>query len=80
MQPVTHALPHEPGHAPGHDAHHDAPNFWRTYIFSVDHKTIGVQYAITGLCFMFLGFLHHVHDALANRQAGPTDPDLRTAT
>ena len=30
--------------------------FWRQYIFSVDHKVIGVQYAVTALVFMFLGF------------------------
>ena len=35
--------------------HHDLP-FWRKYIFSTDHKTIGIQYAITGLFFLFFGF------------------------
>lgn len=43
------------------DAHHEAtdhePGFWRKYIFSVDHKVIGVQYAITGLVFLMLGFV-----------------------
>lgn len=32
------------------------PNFWRKYIFSTDHKVIGVQYGITALCFLFFGF------------------------
>ncbi|HYE33144.1 MAG TPA: cbb3-type cytochrome c oxidase subunit I [Methylomirabilota bacterium] len=36
-------------------AHHD-PGFWRTYIFSTDHKVIGIQYAVTSLAFMFFGF------------------------
>src|SRR5438477_5422630 len=47
-----HAAPH------GHDAahgHHELP-FWRKYIFSVDHKVIGVQYAVSALVFLFFGF------------------------
>ena len=38
-----------------HDDHHD-PSFVEKYIFSTDHKTIGIQYAITGLAFLFFGF------------------------
>ena len=34
---------------------HDLP-FWRKYIFSTDHKVIGIQYAFTGLCFLLFGF------------------------
>jgi cytochrome c oxidase subunit I len=30
--------------------------FWRKYIFSVDHKVIGIQYGLTALCFLFFGF------------------------
>ncbi len=37
------------------DSHHQE-NFWRKYIFSIDHKIIGIQYGITALLFMFLGF------------------------
>ena len=33
-----------------------APGFWRRYIFSIDHKVIGIQYGITALCFLLLGF------------------------
>ena len=36
--------------------HHTELNYWRKYIFSIDHKVIGIQYAITGLCFLFFGF------------------------
>jgi len=48
------------GHAAhgGHDAghgHHELP-FWRKYVFSVDHKIIGLQYAVTALVFLFFGF------------------------
>ena len=37
------------------DSHHEE-SFWRKYIFSTDHKVIGIQYGITALLFMFLGF------------------------
>ena len=30
--------------------------FWRKYIFSIDHKVIGIQYGITSLLFLFFGF------------------------
>jgi cytochrome c oxidase subunit 1 len=46
---------HAPGHA--HDgAHHEELPFWRKYIFSLDHKVIGIQYAVTGLTFLLFGF------------------------
>ena len=40
----------------GHDEHGHDEGFWRTYVFSVDHKVIGIQYAITGLLFLLFGF------------------------
>jgi len=45
--------------APHHAApelHHEELGFWRRYVFSVDHKTIGIQYAVTGLLFLLFGF------------------------
>jgi len=36
--------------------HHQELGFWRKYVFSVDHKVIGIQYAITGLTFLLFGF------------------------
>ena len=30
--------------------------FWRKYIFSTDHKVIGIQYGISGLFFLLFGF------------------------
>ncbi|MDX1950968.1 MAG: cbb3-type cytochrome c oxidase subunit I [Verrucomicrobiota bacterium] len=40
-----------------HDAHHhEELGFWRKYIFSTDHKVIGIQYALTSLVFLFIGF------------------------
>jgi len=38
-----------------HEGHHET-GFWRRYVFSTDHKTIGIQYGITALVFMLLGF------------------------
>src|SRR5688572_25674230 len=40
----------------GHDDHHE-PGFWRKWVFSTDHKMIGMQYGVTGLLFLFFGFL-----------------------
>ena len=36
--------------------HHHHEPFWRKYIFSVDHKVIGLQYAITAMVFLLFGF------------------------
>src|SRR5438270_621493 len=38
-----------------HERQHDLP-FWRKYVFSTDHKVIGLQYGFTALCFLLLGF------------------------
>src|SRR5881227_2534138 len=48
----THHEPH--GHDHSHE-HHEL-GFWRKYIFSTDHKVIGIQYGISGLIFLFVGF------------------------
>jgi cytochrome c oxidase subunit 1 len=51
---VSHAVTAE------HDVHvhggHPEESFWRKYVFSVDHKVIGLQYMMTGLIFLFIGF------------------------
>ena len=31
-------------------------NWWRKYVFSTDHKVIGIQYAISGFLLLFFGF------------------------
>lgn len=38
--------------------HHDEHklSFWRAYVFSTDHKIIGLQYGITALFFLLVGF------------------------
>jgi cytochrome c oxidase subunit 1 len=46
------------GHTHVHDqehAHHDL-GFWRSYVFSLDHKVIGIQYTITSLLYLLFGF------------------------
>ena len=49
--PVVAAMP-----TVAHDAHHEELSFWRKYVFSTDHKVIGIQYCITGLVFLLFGF------------------------
>jgi len=38
----------------GHEHHEEG--FLRKYVFSQDHKVIGIQYGLTALCFMLFGF------------------------
>ncbi len=53
---------HPPSAANGHGGHDDGhghgppESFIRKYIFSVDHKVIGIQYGITAMVFLLLGF------------------------
>src|ERR1700744_2104298 len=49
---ATHAIPQ----SGIHEEHHEDAGFWRTYVFSTDHKVIGIQYGVTALCFLFFGF------------------------
>ena len=51
---------HGTGHAQhAHEHHHEhhEPGFWQKYIFSTDHKMIGIQYGLTSLLFLFFGFM-----------------------
>jgi cytochrome c oxidase subunit I len=45
-------------HAAAHDEHHHhaEPGFWSKYVFSTDHKIIGIQYGLTALSFLLFGF------------------------
>src|SRR5262245_47397526 len=36
--------------------HHEELGFIRKYVFSTDHKMIGIQYTITSLVFLMFGF------------------------
>ena len=41
-----------------HEAHdHEEMGFWTKYVFSTDHKVIGIQYGITSLLFLLFGFV-----------------------
>ncbi|KAB2660441.1 MAG: cytochrome C oxidase subunit I [Verrucomicrobia bacterium] len=41
-----------------HEAHdHEEMGFWTKYVFSTDHKWIGIQYGITSLLFLLFGFV-----------------------
>src|ERR1017187_1109635 len=47
----------ESGAHHAHEEHgHHAPGFLRSYVFSTDHKIIGIQYGLTALCFLLVGF------------------------
>ncbi|MBI4659644.1 MAG: cbb3-type cytochrome c oxidase subunit I [Verrucomicrobia bacterium] len=52
MQPTT----RETHHAGVHEPHHEELGFWRKYVFSTDHKVIGMQYGFTALLFLLVGF------------------------
>jgi cytochrome c oxidase subunit 1 len=52
MQATASAIPH----TGLHEAHHEEAGFWSTYVFSTDHKVIGIQYGVTALCFLLFGF------------------------
>src|SRR5205807_480659 len=56
MDATTH--PHGTPETHHHDEHgdeHHELGFWRKYVFSTDHKVIGIQYGISGLIFLFFG-------------------------
>jgi cytochrome c oxidase subunit I len=52
MPAIAPAIPHSAVHA----THHEEASFWRSYVFSTDHKVIGIQYGVTALFFLFFGF------------------------
>jgi cytochrome c oxidase subunit I len=51
----TQATTHDISHAETHEHHHEL-GFLQKYVFSTDHKVIGIQYGITALLFLFFGF------------------------
>jgi cytochrome c oxidase subunit 1 len=51
------SLPNVDGHEDRHGSHEQhRPSWIRRYVFSVDHKWIGIQYGVTALCFLLFGF------------------------
>lgn len=49
-------LNHDQAHAAEAHHHEEKLGFIRKYVFSLDHKVIGIQYAVTALLFLFFGF------------------------
>jgi cytochrome c oxidase subunit 1 len=58
-------------HADAHHEHHDA-GFLKKYLFSTDHKVIGIQFLFVGLVFMVVGGLLAM--AIRWQLAWPSDP------
>ena len=54
MEATSHAIPHT-GDSTAHHEHAEL-GFWRKFIFSTDHKVVGIQYGMTALCFLLFGF------------------------
>ena len=65
MATAAHSDTHATDH--GHDDHHHEEPFWRKYMFSTDHKMIGMQYGYCALAFLAFGFLSHALHALEHR-------------
>src|SRR5258708_30097950 len=59
MTAIPHSLNHAHDHADAHDhAHgHEELGFLKKYIFSGDHKIIGIQFLFMGLMFFVVGGL-----------------------
>src|SRR5687767_5926348 len=55
MTAIPHSLEYADAHAHGHA--HPELGFLKKYVFSVDHKIIGIQFLFMGLMFMVVGGL-----------------------
>jgi cytochrome c oxidase subunit 1 len=72
----THLEPqveHGEHHDEHHDDHHEHHNFWRTYIFSEDHKVIAKQFLLSGMFWAVIGGALSV---IFRLQLGFPDADL----
>src|SRR3954464_9435496 len=57
MDASTSAAAHHESHDEHHGEHeHHELGWWRKYVFSTDHKVIGIWYGVCGLLFLFFGF------------------------
>ena len=54
MATTTQSNPHHDVSDSHHE--HEELSFWRKYVFSTDHKVIGIQYGLTALTFLLFGF------------------------
>ncbi|MBC8144536.1 MAG: cytochrome c oxidase subunit I, partial [bacterium] len=53
MDATTHAI--DTGHAVEHHHAHPKMSFLQKYIFSLDHKVIGIQFMFAALLFLLIG-------------------------
>jgi len=67
----TIAVPPAAAHAPGH---HDDRSFLRKYIFSTDHKVIGIQFLFMSLFFLLMGGLMAM--VIRWQLAWPSNPEV----
>ncbi|MCZ6572734.1 MAG: cbb3-type cytochrome c oxidase subunit I [Planctomycetota bacterium] len=51
-----HPVAHTPGQV-AHETHHEPQGFLRKYVFSTNHKVIGIQFLFSGLLWMLIGGL-----------------------
>lgn len=56
MSAAAATLDHHGENAHDHSHDHHELGFWQKYIFSTDHKVIGVQYGLSGMIFLLFGF------------------------
>jgi cytochrome c oxidase subunit 1 len=56
---MAHSVAHRPAaaHPAAGPAHHGPTSFWSRYVFSTDHKVIGLQYLFTGMVMGIVGAL-----------------------
>ena len=54
---------------------HHQESFWTKYVFSQDHKWIGIQYGVTALFFMLFGFMLMIVMRYQMVHAGTISPD-----
>ena len=54
MSHDNHNASHDHG---GHGEYHGPTSFWTKYVFSIDHKVIGLQFMFTSLLFVIVGGL-----------------------
>ena len=55
--PLTGAELHDADHAHAAHGHHEELGFIKKYIFSADHKIIGIQFLFVSLFFLLVGGL-----------------------
>src|SRR3954468_23102577 len=72
MTAIPHPIAGVHGHDDSHAHGHEELGFIKKYLFSADHKIIGIQFLFMGLFFMVIGGLLAM--LLRWRRAGPPAP------